>query len=53
MVKKLAGGSSLLLMFPKRHLVAVLVELARRVRTLEFAEPPDGLLERALAGRRR
>ncbi len=56
-VPKQAGGSSLLLLFPVQHHVAVVVELARRVPTLEFAEPPVGFWEKvfaraAAAGRR-
>ena len=48
-VPKQAGGSSLLLMFPVQHHVAIVAELARRVPTLEFAEPPVGFWEKVYA----
>ena len=49
MVSKQAGGLSLLLLFPVQHHVAVVAELARRVPTLEFAEPPIGFWEKVFA----
>lgn len=56
-IPKQAGGASLVLILPVQHHVAVMVELARRVPTLEFAEPPLGFWEKvfartAAAGRR-
>lgn len=56
-IPKQAGGASLLLILPVQHHVAVVAELARRVPTLEFGEPPLGFWEKvyaraAAAGRR-
>ena len=48
-VPKQAGGVSLLLILPVKHHVALVAELARRVPTLEFAEPQVGFWEKVFA----
>ena len=49
MVPKQAGGASLVLMLPVQHHVTVVAELARRVPSLEFAEPPLDFWEKVFA----